>query len=275
MEIIKIYIKIVIFSFSTIVAIFFIYKYFQAQNHIYWQHQNTKYLIDTNQSSRIFPHRVNSVGKLQDIWNNHLYSFESDVRFGDNNTTTFRMGHNHGVMGIGLEEFLRSVDYAKIDRIWLDFKNLNKDNYKFALEQLEYLNKKLDIKRKFIVESGTTEVFFKELREAGWHTSYYMPTRKIVKLLKNNNVIEMKQLAIQITKQSKLQNISAISFDSRLYPFVKQYLEPLIDKNIVYHIWHAPSLTDSNFKEKLLKNKMYLNKRVKTLLTVYKSQFNL
>ncbi len=268
-------IKIVVFSFFIIVAMFFVYKYAHANYAIYWQHKNAKYLIDTNQSSRIFPHRVNSVGKLRDIWNDGLYSFECDVRFGDNNTTTFRMGHNHGVMGIGLEEFLQSVKNSKIERIWLDFKNLNEDNYKLALGRLEYLNKKFDIKRKFIVESGTTAVFFKELRKAGWHISYYMPTGKIVKLLKDNNIIEMKQLAIQIANQTKLQNILAISFDNRLYPFVIQYLEPLIDKNIVYHIWYAPSLADSNFKGKLSKNKMYLNKRVKTLLTVYKSQFNL
>ncbi len=268
-------IKIIIFSFFTIVGIFFIYKYFQDNNRIYWQHKNAKYLRDTNQSSRIFPHRVNSVGKLHDIWNDNLYSFECDVRFGDNNTTTFRMGHNHGVMGIGLEQFLQSVNYFKIERIWLDFKNLNEDNYKLALEQLEYLNKKFDIKRKIIIESGTVKVFFKEMRRAGWHTSYYMPTRKIIKLIEDNNINVMRQLAIQIANQTKLQNISAISFDSLLYPFIKKYLEPLIDKNIVYHIWYAPSLTDSDFKEKLFKNKIYLNKRVKTLLTIYKSQYNL
>jgi len=249
--------------------------YADKNNYIYWQTVNAKYLINTNQSARIFPHRVNSVGKLHDIWNDGLHSFEVDVKFGDNNTTTFQMGHNHGVMGIELETFLLSIDYSKIERIWLDFKNLNVNNYKLALERLEYLNKKFDIKRKFIVESGSTAEFFKELREAGWHTSYYMPTEKIVKLLKGNTITAMKDLANKIANQTKLQNVSAVSFDNRLYPFIKKYLEPLIDKNIVYHIWYAPALEDSNFKEKLLSNKMYLDDRVKTLLTTYKSQFNL
>ncbi|MBL0702928.1 MAG: hypothetical protein JJV95_02945 [Sulfurospirillum sp.] len=36
---------------------------------------------------------------------------------------------------------------------------------------------------KFIIESGTKGSFFKELKEAGWHTSYYMPTGKMFQSL--------------------------------------------------------------------------------------------
>ncbi len=72
-----------------------------------------------------------------------------------------------------------------------------------------------------------------------------------------------------------MQNLDAVSFDHRLYPFVKQYLEPLISDDIAYHTWYAPSLKSINFKDNLLKNKLYLDNRVKTLLTPYKSQFDL
>ncbi len=249
--------------------------YTDKSNYIYWQKVNAKYLIDTNQSSRIFPHRVNSIGKLKDVWNDGFRSFEIDVRFGDNNSTTFQVGHNQGLMGFGLEEFLSRVDYSKIERIWLDFKNLNQSNYKKALERLEYLDKKFDLKRKFIVESGTNSEFFKELRKNGWHTSYYMPTNKLVKLLQKNNKDEMQKLATSIAKQTKVQNVAAVSFDYRLYPFIKQYLEPLISDDIVYHMWLGPSLDRTNFEDELLKNPMYLDNRVKTLLSFYKSQYYL
>lgn len=249
--------------------------YIDKSNYIYWQKTNTQYLVDTNQSNRIFPHRVNSIGKLKDIWNDGFKSFELDTRFGDNNTTFFQMGHNDGVMGIKMEDFLLSVDYSKIERVWLDFKNLNQNNYKEAIKRLEYLDKKYDIKKKFIVESGTTFPFFKEVRKSGWHTSYYMPTEKIVKLLKDKNIKGMNALAKNISNQTKYQKVSAVSFDHRLYPFVKEYLEPLIDKDVVYHIWHAPSLSSNSFQQDLQKNRLYMDKRIKTLLTRYKSQFNL
>lgn len=249
--------------------------YTDRTNYSYWQKVNTQYLIDINQSSRVFPHRVNSVGKLKDIWQDGFRSFEIDARFGDNNTTYFQIGHNHGVMGVKMENFLSSVTYSEIERVWLDFKNLNKNNYKQAIERLDYLDKKFDLKRKTIVESGTTLPFFKELKKAGWHTSYYMPTEKIVTQLKENNVTEMKKLAVKIASQTKSQNLSAVSFDHKLYPFIKQYLEPLISDNIVYHIWYAPTLRKKSFPEELQKNKLYLDKRVKTLLSKYISHFDL
>jgi hypothetical protein len=250
-------------------------KYTDKSNIIYWQKINTKYLIDTNQSSRIFPHRIDSIGKLKDIWNDGFRSFEVDVRFGDNNTTTFQMGHNHGVMGVGLEEFLNSIDYNKIKRVWLDFKNLNYKNHESALQELEKLDKKYNIKKKLIVESGTTGEFFKLFNVKGWHTSYYLPTGRIINLLKKNDTKEMQNLSLKIAKQTETQHLSAVSFDYRLYPFVKQYLEPKISDKIVYHMWLAPALGDVDFVEKLKKNKLYLDNRVKTLLSTYKSQFNL
>jgi hypothetical protein len=249
--------------------------YTEKSNYIYWQKVNAKYLIDTNQSSRIFPHRVNSIGKLRDVWNDGFRSFEIDVRFGDNNSTTFRIGHNEGLMGLGLEEYLSKIDYSKIERIWVDFKNLNKNNYKKALKRLEYLHNKFDLKSKIILESGTTSEFFKELRKNGWHTSYYMPTERLVKLLNENNKDEMQKLATDIAKQTKVQNVAAVSFDYRLYPFIKQYLEPLISQEIVYHIWLGPSMDSTNFKNELLEDPIYLDNRVKTILSFYTSQYYL
>ncbi len=250
-------------------------KYADKSNYIYWQKVNTQYLVDSNQSSRIFPHRVNSTGKLKDIWNDGFRSFELDAHFNGNDRDYFQMGHHSGVMGVKMEDFLLSVKHSDIQRIWFDFKNLNQENHKAAIKRLEYLDRKYDIKKKFIVESGTTDPFFKEFRKAGWHTSYYMPTRRIAEMLKEKKIFELKKLATQIAKQVKSQNVSAVSFDHRLYPFVKQYLESLIDKNIVYHIWYAPSLSSKSFKQDLQKYKLYLDTRVKTLLSTYKSQFNL
>ena len=250
-------------------------NYIDKSNYIYWQKTNTQYLVDSNQSSRVFPHRINSIGKLKDIWHDGFRSLELDAHFGDHNTTFFHMGNNHGEMGVKLEDFLLSVDYSEIEMVRLDFKNLNHNNYKEAIKRLEYLDKKYDVKKKFIVESGTTAPLFREVRKAGWYTSYYMLTEKITKLLKDKDIVEMNKLAKEIANQTKLQDVSAVSFDHKLYPFVKQYLEPLIDKDVVYHVSYVPSLSNKSFKQNLQKNKLYLDKRVKTLLAHYKSQYHL
>jgi len=251
------------------------YLYTDKRNYVYWQKNNTKFLLDINQSSRVFPHRVDSVGKLHDIWQDGFRSFELDTMFIDDKTKYFRVGHNKGVMGIKLSVFLSSVEYTKIERIWMDFKNLNINTSNDSLAALEKLDKKFHLKKKIIVESGTLNKTFKNFNKAGWHTSYYLPTQKIIKLLNMKNITKLKSLAEIISTQTKVQSVSAVSFDDRLYPFVKKYLEPLLSKDIMYHVWYAPSLFDNNFKNKLLKNSMYKDSRVKTLLSRYESKYNL
>ena len=140
---------------------------------------------------------------------------------------------------------------------------------------MNYLDNKFGIKEKFIIESRTTLPFFKELKKEGWHTSYYAPTETIVKLLSENNVKGMGQLATEIAEQSKVQNLSAISFDNRLYPFIKRYLEPLITNDIVYHTWWGPAINKNTFQADLIENKLFLDKRIKTILVTYLSHFNL
>ena len=247
--------------------------YTATDNAIWWQKENIRYLIDHNLSNRIFPHRVDSIGKLKDIWRDGFRSFEVDVQF-DTSSNNFIVGHNEDVLGKNLETFLSTIDYTHIERIWLDFKNLNAKNYQQALKKLEYLDKKFGIRKKCIVETHMKSIFH-FVREAGWHTSDYLSTASVTKLLDNNDTVDMKKLAQKLAKELKEQKLSAISFDNRLYPFVKQYIEPLIPNEIVYHTWWGPDLYDADFREMLQKNELFIDKRVKTILCRYKSHFDL
>lgn len=150
-------------------------------NYKYWQKTNEQYLIDTNQSSRVIPHRINSLGMLFDMWNDGVRSFEFDAIFRKDGT--FQTGHDSHLVIPLLEKYFDSIDVEKVERIWFDFKNLNKHNYKNVISRLGYLDKKYHLKHKLIFESPMAEPFYKELREAGWHTSYYMPTGTIVGLI--------------------------------------------------------------------------------------------
>lgn len=248
-------------------------KYVTNDNYIFWQKKNASYLKKTNQATRVFPHRVNTIGKLHDIWQVGFRAFELDIRFGDDNTKAFKIQYDKGQKGVELNEFIGSVNYSLIEKMWFDFKNFEINNYEDALGRLEYLDSKYDIKNKVILEASAKSDFFNYFKEKGWHTSYYLPTGKILKLIENNKKIELDRFATELSLQLKKQNVSAVSFDNRLYSFVKKHLEQKISKDIVYHIWYAPALYDYNFKNKLLKNKLYKDDRVKTLLSSFKSQY--
>jgi len=249
-------------------------KYTDKENCLYWQKKNTHFLLENNETSRIFPHRVDSIGKLKEIWQSGFRSFEVDVLF-DSKHNLFQVGHNEGVMGVSLERFLSSVDAAAIQKVWLDFKNLDQHNLQKTISRLRYLDSKFHIKQKCIVESGTKGVFFKQLREEGWHTSYYLPTAKILSLLKEANDQKLYQLGTSIALQVKAQDVSAVSFDRALYPFVKKYLEMKLSENMVYHIWFTVSLENSSFQSELQRDPLYHIQRIKTLLTAYRSPYDL
>ena len=70
--------------------------------------------------------------------------------------------------------------------------------------------------------------------------------------------------------------LSALSFNARLYPFVKSYLAPLLDDHIVYHTWDINiSLADKGLMTVLGGSAPFQDPRVKTILAVYRSPFHL
>jgi len=252
--------------------------YTDKSNYLYQQKNNIAMLTANNQALRVIPHRVNSIGKLMDVWTDGCRAFEIDVLYlGGDGQDHFVIGHNHGVMsGMSFEQFITSISPSEIEKIWVDFKNLTQKNYKKALDRLNRLDEQFSLKEKLIIESGTTGSIFGKFQESGWHISYYVPTGKIVKLIDENKKKEMKVLAKSISEQSMLQKLSAISFDHRLYPFVKYHLEPLLSNDIVYHTRDlSVKLYDSDLNTKLNEKNYYTDDRVKTILLPYKSPFHL
>jgi len=89
---------------------------------------NVDFLNDNNQLERLYPHRVNSIGKLKEVWALGFRSFEVDVHYDGGNDCLLRVGHDKNTMSACLDTFLQSVDDSKIQGIWVDFKNLNSQN---------------------------------------------------------------------------------------------------------------------------------------------------
>ncbi len=242
-------------------------------NYHWWQKMNIDILQKNFQRNRVIPHRVNSKGKLKDIWMSGLRSFEIDVWF---QKDILLAGHDKEHLGGYLEALLLTADLQEIGKIWLDLKNFSAENCSGFIEQLNLLDVKFNIKQRTIVESSTKLNIFKQLRDCGWHTSYYLPTEKILDLANKNQSGELRRVAEEINIQACSQNVAAISFDCKLYPFVEEFLIPLLSDDIIFHTWDLSiNFYDNDLQSKLKDKSYFKNERVKTILLPYKSVFNL
>ena len=237
----------------------------------YYQYQNLQLLFEDKLDGRLIAHKVNQQGKLEAILNSGIRSFELDVLFRKQGESGyFEIGHDeHEVRGQTFESYLTYLQTYSINKIWMDVKNVGDDNAEAMLVHLENLAQKYGVKPSILLESSTTSPQLKIFSDAGFHTSYYLPTNAILNLLARQKPDDLAQEAIRIRDLVLVQDVSAISFPASLYPFVKQYVEPLLPKNIVYHTWNIIKLEDNHALEKLKDTPVFKDPRVRTIIYSY------
>lgn len=249
-------------------------KYKEDINQKFQIAKNTSEIRLRNEDKRLLPHRMNSLGKIHDISAKNISGLEIDIVFRDKeNTNFFEVGHHNTVMTKkSFLQYYTLLPESVNSKIWLDIKNLNNDNHEAILNRVIELDSELNIKDFVILESGWKSSKFKEFANLGFHTSYYLPTELFQ--IKDANTL-LKE-AKQIAKQIKLQKVSAVSFDYRVYPWVKKYLEPLINNSIVYHMWDLTlSISNPSFINQLDSKEYYQDERVKTILYKLPSKYEL
>lgn len=102
-------------------------------------------------------------------------------------------------------------------KIWLDYKNLTKDNSQKSLERLEELLNYYGVdKKRCIVESRNYQDL-KLFHDHGFYTSFYAPVDK--KYLKNPN--EQVKYKEKIMEAVETGNVDAVSFPIEYYSLVK------------------------------------------------------
>jgi hypothetical protein len=116
------------------------------------------------------------------------------------------------------------------------------------------------------------EPFLQPFSRENWYISYHIPEETIIKL-KGNCANET--FSSEIAQKISIQGVAAISFSEGMYSWIKKYLEPKISNKVIYHGLTNLLLYEMDFKQKLLKNKLYLDKKVKTIEVLYESQFDL
>ncbi len=261
-------------------------KAFLAPENVpYHQRRALHALHDADQAARILPHRVNTLGMLRQLLRDGGSSFECDLMIvREDDSCRFDVGHDAGTMaGMSLWEMLSNVERWRVregiagpGKIWLDVKNLNAGNVDAALRRLRQLDRRFNLRERIIVETGWTGREAALLADAGFHTSYYLPTDDLLAIWQSGSEVKRKRRARDIAAQVRQQRMAAVSFDHRLYPFVTQVLEPLLPERIVYHTWlPGPRLRDPDFIDTMRKISSFHDARVRTILVPYASPYAL
>ena len=243
-------------------------------NYYLWQRTNADLIKKNNLGKRLLPHRVNTLGKMLEITNTGIRSFETDVFFRPEGGF-FEVGHDAEVMtGMTLESFLEKVP-RDFEKIWLDIKNAGKTTIPAINKRLLELDKKFGLKSRVIIETSNKSASPSLLSDSGFHLSYYLPTKETLVIMDEDDKAR-RLLAIKLAGIAKRQNVGAVSFDLRLYKFVKDYLEPELPPQIVYHTWSpGVSFKISNLLEEIQAREYFHDPKVETILLPYASPFSL
>lgn len=247
-------------------------SFYKEDNKGYFQPLNIQRLNQLYNSPFVIPHRVNTIGKLHEVQFNKVKGIEVDVLFRTTKDSNyFEIGHDEGsATQMSLNEYLSHIDFKNTKKIWLDIKHVNDLHVTALLDQLNYLNQKYPIKETAIVETSITGNNLHIISDAGYHTSYYIPTH-FNSLPPNKQQLESQKIIQQI----KNQNLKAVSFDHTLYPFINTYITPKTN-NIVYHTWNISlGFFQSTVTEQLKQSNLVKDPRLKTILIKYKSDFEI
>lgn len=156
--------------------------------------ETTQNYADQHLNPKVWLHRANSIEKTA-YYRDKFAGFEIDVQFNSNGIFTIKHGGFDENFDMTLEEWLQALDRKKKANLWLDFKNLCKDNEEDALKEIKRLRKKYGLKGTIYIESSSPECL-KPFENTGFATSYYIPffhsyaskeeIRKVADSIRNN-----------------------------------------------------------------------------------------
>ncbi len=204
---------------------------------------------------KIWVHRVNSIVKLKEISGN-FEGVELDVDWKDHQ---FDVNHPPASsINLNLSKYFASIDKTEC-KFWLDFKNLDEENYKEALSTLDSITRIYDIKRRnIIIESGSPQ-YLNLFEKRGYLTSFYLPP------------------GLSSSKEKDRDNLRDI-IDDQIQKFPTSFLSTFLGEYVYLKIaypekdiilWHTGGF--KSIKNKIRIYKALLDKNVKVILIPVKS----
>lgn len=248
------------------------------RNAAYWTRKNFSTLDDAS-CLKLLPHRVNSLGKAKEALASGACGLEVDVLIEEKDGSyVFQVGHDRNKLsGISLKDFLSNIKRENLKKIWLDVKNLNALNVKYAVSRLNELDGDYDLRTIALIETSFYGAQAALIPESGYRLSYYLPTGKVLQALTQEDDAQS-SLAIQIASRVKNMKANEVSFDLRLYPFVKENLESKLSSDVhSYHSWFPSNLVfyTPSLKEEISKREFFRDPKMKTILLIYPSPFSI
>ena len=222
-------------------------QYNNQRNYSWIQYKNSKYIKDINQSYKIIPSNINTIGALKDILYDEFNSFGINISW----------LNSKNIFNINLDTLFSSVKYNKIQNIWINLKGLDINNYKKILKRLEYLENKFNIKNKIILNIHTTNRIATIFKKNNWNISY--------------DLLSFQKNDIKKLKEENFKNYKGISFNEEVYPLIKKYLQPLIKEDVQFYIKSKIKLYNNDFTNILLNKNYYLDKHIGLILINYNS----
>ena len=176
--------------------------------------------------SKVWAHRVNTLDKLN--YTQKFYQgIELDLVF-DSITQTFDVNHPPDPsINLDLGTYFSNINNKEV-KLWLDFKNLSKENAKKSAEILDQLTKKHSLKSENILVESPEINCLTNFKINGFKTSFYLP--QLVGLANESKLIptidSIKQLLVKYPTAGISCNVNA-------YEVIKKYF-----KNEKKYLWH-------------------------------------
>lgn len=170
-----------------------------------------------------------------------------------------------------LEEYLQLPSIRSKARLWFDLKLAPGRRLSEAVDALETLAQRFDLKRRVILESP--ERGLGAFAARGWQTSFYFIPERWPGCLADDRAKQ--RCARQIADIVRDEELSAVSFDARYYSFVNELVAPLLPKRVVFHTFGGaiPSPFEPQFHQQLGALAEFRDPRVRTLLLETSQRF--
>jgi hypothetical protein len=166
---------------------------------------------------KIWAHKINTINRLNKA-QNEFKGLELDVVF-YNNSNSFYVNHPpDSSINLSLQSYLSSQDRSLKTQYWIDFKNLNTENQKESINQLNRLISEYKIEKNRVIVESKQPLLLQQFSDSKLKTAYYLPS--------NLGELDSTHLKIELNEIQKkviVYQPSYISSDYRHYPILKEH----------------------------------------------------
>lgn len=218
------------------------------EDNIRWRQQkHIAALVAAGDGHRAIPSQVNNIGKLKEVWRDGSRAFAIDLTYRDSCLVV-------EATDMCLLDFLSHVDMSQIKKLWLRGKSLPVDNLTAALAEIKARVPAAAI----VADIGNC---------ADNSSAFKTHGQRLSCVLSQPQLRTLPQHAAALAQQLAKQGVSALSFEARFYPQVREHFEH--QPGVVFHLHSDKGVAE------LQHATYWLDPRVKTVAFDYHSLFQL